>query len=858
MVSMREPCDRDRLRLLLDDRLPADEQTELAVHLERCEECCRALERLAAGSGFWDNVRLLDAGAASGADATHDAHLAGPADLDEESLGFLDLSDYPGSLGRLGSYEILEVLGRGGMGVVVKAHEPSLDRTVAIKVLAPALATSASARRRFAREARAAAAVAHEHIVAIHAVDEFHGLPYLVMQYVPGRSLQQRLDADGPPAVVELLRIGVQAASALAAAHAQGVVHRDVKPGNILLENCVERVRLTDFGLARVADDASLTHSGVIAGTPHYMAPEQARGEPVDHRADIYSLGAVLYTLATGRTPFRADSTMALLKRVCEDRPHPVCALNPEFPRWLEAVIERLMARDPADRFATAGEVAATLSEGLAHLQQPGVCPPPVVPGQPRVEPGAPRLARRPRRLALAATVLGLLGASLGASEAAGITRLSELAATVLRFRTPAGILVVSVDDPDMKVRIDGEELVITGAGPQEIRLKPGLHRVQANKDGRPVRDELVTIARGGREVVNVALETESPARPLNPPPSPIAASVPLPTAIRPLSEFRELRVMRGHSARVRGVAVSADGRRVLSGSEDRTVRLWDLETGQELRRFEGHQAGVSGVAISPDGRLGLSGSFDRTARTWDLATGAEVRRLERHGGSVGCVAFSPDGRLAATGGGGEYRDGLFLKGPDNSVRLWDVSTGREVLHYGGHTHWVHGMAFSPDGRLIASCALDPSIRVWDPTTGKEWRRFTAERAIWNVAFSPDARLLASAGDNLRLWDLESGWDTGMRYADGGRGIGSVAFAPDGRRLLSTGLDDAMRLWEIGTGRELAALVSHEAAAGAVVFTPDGQRVVAACKDNSIRVWEIPRDGAPVQGEPRNRPGLKP
>ena len=200
----------------------------------------------------------------------------------------------------MGPYEILEVLGRGGMGVVLKARDPALDRTVAIKVLTPALRTARNARRRFAREARAVAAVGHEHIVAIYAVDEFRGLPYLVMQYVPGRSLQERLDASGPLEVREILRIGTQAARALAAAHAQGVVHRDIKPANILLENCIERVKLTDFGLARAIDDASLTQSGVIAGTPQYMAPEQARGEPVDARADLFALGAALYAMAAG------------------------------------------------------------------------------------------------------------------------------------------------------------------------------------------------------------------------------------------------------------------------------------------------------------------------------------------------------------------------------------------------------------------------------------------------------------------------------------------------------------------------------------------------------------------------------
>ena len=263
-----------------------------------------------------------------------------------------------------------ELLGRGGFGVVLKAFDPALGRAVAIKVLAPQLATSAAARSRFAREARAAAAVVHDHVVAIHAVDSWNGLPYLVMPYVAGRSLQERVDRDGPLGVKEVLRIGIQTAQGLAAAHAQGLVHRDVKPSNILLENGVERVKLTDFGLARAVDDASLTQSGVVAGTPQYMSPEQARGEAVDHRSDLFSLGSVLYFMCAGHPPFRASSTPAVLRRVCDERPRPLREVNPDVPVWLAAIIERLHAKDPAGRFQSAAEVAETLGRYLAALQR--------------------------------------------------------------------------------------------------------------------------------------------------------------------------------------------------------------------------------------------------------------------------------------------------------------------------------------------------------------------------------------------------------------------------------------------------------------------------------------------------------
>ena len=509
-----------------EDRLSDSEQAELATHLESCEFCRQELERLAAASQLWGEARLLGGEAEPGASPTIGlAHgtlesLDAVTDLTAGSgawLEFLDPPhpDQPGTLGRLGPHEVFEVLGQGGMGVVLKARDPALDRTVAIKVLTPALAHGATARRRFAREARAVAAVGHEHIVAIHAVDEFRGLPYLVMQYIPGRSLQERLDASGPLEVKEILRIGTQTARALAAAHTLGVVHRDIKPANILLENCVERVKLTDFGLARAIDDVSLTQSGIIAGTPQYMAPEQARGEPVDARSDLFSLGAVLYAMAIGRSPFRADSAMAVLKRVCDDRHRSIRELNPDIPDWLEAVIDRLLAKDPADRFQTAAEVADLLERGLAHVQQPTAVPRPVVPGVPR--PSLPKLdfdlpvskpAHRPRRkLAVAGSFVVLALAGLGASEAAGLSQVTDFVATILRIRTPEGTLIVKVDDPGVKVDIDNEIVIIGGAGPQEIRLRTGLHRVLATRNGQPIRDELVSIMKGKKEIVAIGFE---------------------------------------------------------------------------------------------------------------------------------------------------------------------------------------------------------------------------------------------------------------------------------------------------------------------------------------------------------------
>ncbi|MEZ6043778.1 MAG: serine/threonine-protein kinase [Planctomycetaceae bacterium] len=270
------------------------------------------------------------------------------------------------------------VIGHGGNGIVLKGFQPELNRLVAVKVMAPHLAASAAARQRFAREAQATAAIVHPAVMPILSVNSTGQLPFLIMPCVDCESLQQRIDRVGGLSVVDVLRIGLQVARGLQAAHAQGLVHRDVKPANILLERGVERVMLTDFGLARAVDDASLTRTGLIAGTPQYMSPEQARGDAVDPRSDLFSLGSVLYVMATGRPPFRAETSYGILRRVTDETPRAVRELNPEVPEWLCAIILRLLEKSAADRFQTAEAVAELLEDCLAHVQQPAAIPLPI------------------------------------------------------------------------------------------------------------------------------------------------------------------------------------------------------------------------------------------------------------------------------------------------------------------------------------------------------------------------------------------------------------------------------------------------------------------------------------------------
>ena len=378
MKAEEKNCDERQLEQLLRGELSAADADLATAHLDHCPACRERLEKLTATAEEWS--------AATNALGTVPSPNQLPSRLIPKQTDYrpprwtetlakqlLAPPSHPEMLGRLGRYEVERLIGSGGMGLVFKAHDSELNRPVAIKLLAPHLADNGSARQRFAREARAAAAVVHPHVVPIHNVETEGELPYLVMQYVSGESLQQRLDRDGPLELAQILRIGMQVADGLAAAHQQGLVHRDIKPSNILLEDRLERALITDFGLARAADDASLTRTGFHPGTPHFMSPEQASGKAVDARSDLFSLGSMLYAMSTGRPPFREESSLAVMRQIAESEPSPISRCNSRLPVWWSALVERLMAKSPSERFEKASEVKIVLEECLRHLENPAI-----------------------------------------------------------------------------------------------------------------------------------------------------------------------------------------------------------------------------------------------------------------------------------------------------------------------------------------------------------------------------------------------------------------------------------------------------------------------------------------------------
>ncbi len=378
-------CETDRLVAFLNDTLSENDATELTEHLDTCDACARQLERLAASPERWKDVQVqLSRTVVWGGGTNLVAESEQPLPFTiRQVIGMLDPTDHPNSLGRLGTHEVAGVVGSGAMGVVLKAVDPTLDRVVALKVMNPTLAACGTARHRFAREAKAAAGVLHPNVIAIHSVSAEHELPYLVMPYISGTSLQQRMNRQGPLELVEILRIGSQIAAGLSAAHQKGLIHRDIKPSNVMLDEGVETAMITDFGLARTIDDATMTRTGSIAGTPEYMSPEQARGDSVEYASDIFSLGSLLYALCSGTRAFRAKTSFGVLRKITDEEPTPIRELNPDVPFWLCELIGRMHRKTPNAR-PSSTEVRQLLEQCLAHTYQPDQNPLPKTLARPK------------------------------------------------------------------------------------------------------------------------------------------------------------------------------------------------------------------------------------------------------------------------------------------------------------------------------------------------------------------------------------------------------------------------------------------------------------------------------------------
>jgi hypothetical protein len=753
-MVMRVICpDPNRLEGLLHGSLSDEQQRELTQHLDTCDRCQQRLEALAGGnsswshgirrageqppasdSAFWTALRALEK-EVHAADTQAEQAESDPTTSEELRLDFLSPSEKPGHLGRLDHFEIVEIIGRGGMGVVLKGFDECLQRHVAIKVLNPVFANNATARQRFCREARAAAAITHDNVVGLHAVEETEGgVPYLVMQYVAGESLQDRLDRTGALDLRDVVRIGMQVASGLSAAHAQGLIHRDIKPANILLETVTDKVKITDFGLARAYDDVKLTQTGNVAGTPLYMSPEQARGMELDHRTDLFSLGSVLYAVATGGAPFTGSTPFVIFQRVTTETPRPIKAVNPNVPEWLGHVIGRLQAKDPAHRFQTAAEVADLFEVHWVHMQQPEKMT--------KVCAEVKKRQRRARwlRWGMPAVAIPAVLGLFVLTEATRLTRVTDFMAARLHLRSdqpegdpqPENVLAARTTyfgnaGPIWSVAFgqDGKTLALAGDDGQVRLWDSAANKVHATLSGHTGAIWSVAFVGDGKTLATGSddqtvrlwdLFTNQPQRSLK------------------------------HSSPVRAMALSRHRKSLATGLRDNSVHIWDLGTARETVVKDAHTRTVMAAAFSPDGMLLATGGGDGGLKIWDATSGQEQANLPGHISGIWAVAFSPDGKTLASAGW------------DRTIRLWDVDTRRlRATITQAHTQDIWALGFSPDGATLATGSEDCTVKLWDVAGHQELATLKGhESTVYAVAFSPDGQTLASGSRDgtAKIWDV--------------------------------------------------------------------------------------------------------
>jgi tRNA A-37 threonylcarbamoyl transferase component Bud32/outer membrane protein assembly factor BamB len=639
----------------------------------------------------------------------------------------------------LGPYHVLRFINSGGMGAVYLAEHPQLDRKVAVKVLPADRARDPAARERFHREARAAAALDHPHIVRVFDMGTSEGTPYLVMEYIDGEDLQSRLDRDGPLPYRDAVAQVAQAAAGLQHAHERGFVHRDVKPGNLICGRD-GTVKVLDMGLARpfrdtpARDRVTETVPGAeLAGTVDFVSPEQALNSPLDARTDIYSLGATLFTLVTGGPPYEGETYQKLAQAQFGEPPRLLDVMGDAVPAGLSALVARMMAKCPEDRPQTANEVIAALAPWLPAGALEALVPDATV-----------RAALRPPRLSRRAVLFGLGAAAAGAAVAAPFAFRAAR-----REPVPPHLLLTGHD-----------------AKPNDLIFSPGGDRLlSADTEGQLV----IWDARTG-----AALHKPEPrpnARFWGCGPGPngtaLAGGSGQPVLAIDWRTGKLVREYAAHAPAVTGLATAADDSRVFVSGNDADVVARDATTGEEVLRLRTGATMVWSLAVSPDGTQLAAGTGDGSERcavrgrfraiVWRASDGKELHRLAGHTGAVRAVAFSPDGRTLATGGF------------DGTVRVWNLDTGTQVLKIDAHDGYAERAFYLPDGKRIISCG-GPSdvqnagggageggaVKVWDAATGAELRAWRGPE--WHdlvaLAVSPDGRTVATgARDNLvRLW----------------------------------------------------------------------------------------------------------
>ena len=696
-------------------------------------------------------------------------------------------------LHRVGDFAFLRELGRGGMGVVYEARQISLGRRVAVKMLLAGAFARPEFRPRFLAEASAAARLRHPNLVTIHEVGEIDGQPYFVMELVPGPSLAEVV-RDRPLAADRAARYVRQIALGIAHAHAGGILHRDLKPSNVLLD-ADDQPRVTDFGLAKRLDsDAELTRPGEVLGSPSYLPPECVEGGRAGPEGDIYSLGAILYQLLTGRPPFVADTVAATLQQVLRAEPVPPRLLNPRVPRDLETICLACLHKEPARRYASAAELAADL-ERFESAQ----------PIRARPVSGAERAVlwcrRRP---ALAAVSLALV-----------VAVIAGLGGVIWQWRR------AEQRRAEMRLNLYAAYLASASTALREGNLGRARdllerHRPAAGQDDPDLREFTWHL-------------------------------------LWSRCQSDERLTLGSHPWIVTCVAVSPDGRWAASGSQDQpdeavgTLKVWDLAAATNgtpapagFGRILAASNTVWSVGFTDDARTLVSAGV-RGVRFWDPATGRERVDLPPMPGQEFTLA---GGVLVVSPNHPFYSDSAH---PPEALVLLDLASGRRrtLAARGWHP------ALSPDGGTLALLDAESNLVLIDPATDRVRATLATNQSAFRLRFSPDGRRLAVSGGgaNVRVWDLD-GSEPRVRVFEHQFSVWDGAFTIDGRALITASSDQKLRLWFLDRAGDGArgmrtrpepdlVLAGHENEVWAVAATPDGRSFVSGGKDRTARLWPL-------------------
>jgi WD40 repeat protein/serine/threonine protein kinase len=757
-------------------------------------------------------------------------------------------------------YMRLDKLGEGGRGTVHLARQVALGREVALKQIHQRSSRRQLVRDEFLTEAVLTGNLEHPNIVPIYEVGESAGGElFYSMKNVKGRAWNETIDEL---TLNENLAILMDVCDAISFAHTEGVIHRDLKPHNIMTGGFGE-VLVLDWGLAVMIESGKDVNASA-GGTPCYMAPEMINTPfLVGPRSDVYLLGAILFRFLTGKTPHAGTSAMSSLKAASKNE-----IVNPDRQRMqrvdptgeLLNVASKAMATTPADRYQTVGEFQQAVREFESHRESLTLAK--------RAEEALQAAEKSDEYRQYSRSMVGFEEAVTlwGGNQVAqkGIERARQ-AYALCAERKEDYELGLSLLEESVSQHGDAIQRLIAARDERNTRqgrlrrLKQGLSLaavlivvIVGNaawwiNDARLEAEKQKHIAIEARERTETTLARSNyvlaEARWDNNRVADAREQLQeVPRQYRTLEWYLARRqfegsdeTLYGHREFVCSVMFSPDGTRIVSGSGDKTIRLWDASTGEELHTLEGHEDRLFSVSFSPDGTRIASGSKDQTIRLWDASTGEQIRILGRHAEGVTSVSFSPDGTRIASGS------------KDQTIRLWDASTGEELHTLEGHAKGVTSVSFSPDGTRIASGSWDQTIRLWDTSTGEELHILNKGRdknfGVLCVSFSPDGTRIASGfwDHAIRVWDASTGEQL-HTLEEHTNSLQSVGFSPDGTRIASASLDHTIRLWDALTGEQLRTLKGHTDRVFSVSFSPDGTRIVSASEDQTIRLWDVSTD----------------